>query len=67
MKTDGKWVDNVAITGQPYQQGNFWYVPSEISMQNGKTEVATPMIKFYQFDESTHCFIIGSKEKGIVD
>jgi len=25
------------------------------------------MIKFYDFEDKTRCFIIGSKEKGVVD
>jgi hypothetical protein len=67
MKAAGKWVDTFTITGVPYQQGDCWYVACEVKSGGGKAEVNTPMIKFYEMEGHTYCFIIGSKEKGVVD
>lgn len=36
-------------------------------MSDGKGEVQTAMIKFYEMEGKTLCFIVGSKEKGVVD
>lgn len=66
-KAAGQWVNEFLITGDAYQQGELWYVPCEIKSKDGKAEVNTPMIKFYEMEGHTNCFIIGSKEKGIVD
>lgn len=51
----------------PYQEGDLWYVPVEIRSGTGKSETQNAMIKFYQLEGKTLCFIIGSKEKGVVD
>jgi hypothetical protein len=67
MKAAGKWVDKFIITGDPYKQGDLWYVTCEVKSGGGKAEVSTPMIKFYEMEGHTYCFIIGSKEKGVVD
>lgn len=67
LKEDGKWIKEVVITGQPYQEEELWYVPLEIRYQTGKNEVQNAMIKFYELEGKNLCFIIGSKEKGIVD
>ncbi len=67
MKDSGKWVEEFSITGQPFQEGDLWFVPARITHSGGKTEVNTAMIKFYDMEGHTHAFIIGSKEKGVVD
>jgi hypothetical protein len=67
MKEDGQWVKEVVITGEPYQEGQLWYVPMEIRSQTGQNEIQNAMIKFYEMEGKTFCFIIGSKEKGVVD
>ncbi len=67
MKQAGQWVDELVITGEAYEEDGFWYVPCEIRMLDGKSEVQTPMIKFYEMEGKTLCFIVGSKEKGVVD
>ncbi len=67
MKEAGQWVDSYEITGEPYPEGDVWFLPTELKMANGKTEVQTVMIKFYDFDGNVRCFSIGSKEKGVVD
>ncbi len=67
MKEAGQWVSEVAITGAPYQEGELWYVPVEIRSGGGKSETQNAMIKFYELEGKTLCFIIGSKEKGVVD
>ena len=67
MKENGQWVKEVAITGEPYQEGELWYVPIEVRGQTGDNEVQNAMIKFYEMEGKTYCFIIGSKEKGVVD
>ncbi len=67
MKDNGQWVKEVAITGEPYQEGNLWFVPIEVRGQTGQNEVQNAMIKFYEMEGKTFCFIIGSKEKGVVD
>ena len=67
MKAAGQWVKEVVIMGEPYQEGQLWYVPVEIRGQTGQNEVQNPMIKFYEMEGKTYCFIIGSKEKGVVD
>jgi hypothetical protein len=38
-----------------------------IVQQTGQSETRNAMIKFYQLEGKTLCFIIGSKEKGVVD
>lgn len=67
MKEAGQWVSEFAITGPPYQEDDLWYVPVEVRSKTGQSETQNAMIKFYQFEGKTHCFIIGSKEKGVVD
>jgi hypothetical protein len=67
VKQSGQWVAELPITGDPYQEGGVWYVPCQFLYANGKTEQTTPMIKFYEMEGHTHAFIIGSKEKGVVD
>lgn len=67
MKEAGQWIKEVVITGEPYQEGQLWYVPIEIRSQTGQNEVQNAMIKFYELEGKTFCFIIGSKEKGVVD
>jgi len=67
MKAAGQWVSEFAITGPPYQEGDLWYVPVAVRSKTGQSETQNAMIKFYQFEGKTHCFIIGSKEKGVVD
>ncbi|MBN1360097.1 MAG: hypothetical protein JW993_05875 [Sedimentisphaerales bacterium] len=67
MKAAGQWVQSYEITGDPYQEGDRWYVPTEVKGPGGQTETQTVMIKFYDFDGTTHAFSIGSKEKGVVD
>jgi len=67
MKENGQWVKEVVITGEPYQEGELWYVPLEVRGQTGQNEVQNAMIKFYEMEGKTFCFIIGSKEKGVVD
>jgi len=67
MKDKGQWVEDYTITGEPYTQGNVWFVPCQIRHSGGKVEVDTPMIKFYNFEGHRIAFIIGNKEKGVVD
>ena len=67
MKENRQWVKEVVITGEPYQEGQLWYVPLEIRNQTGKSEVQNAMIKFYEMEGKIFCFIIGSKENGVVD
>jgi hypothetical protein len=67
MKEAGQWVKEVVIMGEPYQEGQLWYVPMEFRSQTGQNEVQNAMIKFYEMEGKTFCFIIGSKEKGVVD
>lgn len=67
MKEAGQWVQGYEITGEPYPEGDVWFLPTELKMANGKTEPQTIMIKFYDFDGAERCFSIGSKEKGVVD
>ena len=67
MKENDQWVEEVVITGEPYQEGELWFVPVEIRDQSGKNEIQNAMIKFYEMEGKTFCFIIGSKEKGVVD
>lgn len=67
MKQAGQWVDEFVITGDAYKEDDFWYVPCEIRMSGGKSEVQTAMIRFYEMEGKTLCFIVGSKEKGVVD
>ena len=67
MKEAGQWVNSYEITGEPYPEGDVWFLPTELKMADGKTEVQTVMIKFYDFDGDVRCFSIGSKEKGVVD
>jgi len=66
-KVAGQWVQEFVIQGDAYQEGELWYVPCEIRGINGKSEIQNPMIKFYEMEGHTYCFIIGSKEKGVVD
>jgi len=67
MKENGQWVSEFNITGEPYQEGELWYVPCEIKTADGQGEIQNPMLKFYEMEGSIYCFIIGSKEKGVVD
>jgi hypothetical protein len=67
MKEAGQWVSEVTITGTPYEQGDLRYVPLEIRSTTGEPETENAVIKFYQFGDKTSCFIVGSKEKGVVD
>ncbi len=67
MKENGQWVKEVAILGEPYQEGQLWYVPMEVRGQTGQNEIQNAMIKFYEMEGKNICFIIGSKEKGVVD
>ena len=67
IKEDGQWVSEFNITGEPYQENELWYVPCEIKTAGGQAEIQNPMIKFYEMEGKTFCFIIGSKEKGVVD
>jgi hypothetical protein len=67
MKEAGQWVQSYEITGEPYPEGDVWFLPTELKAADGKTETQTVMIKFYTFDGTTRCFSIGSKEKGVVD
>jgi hypothetical protein len=67
VKEAGQWVSEVVITGAPYREGDLWYVPMEVRNKTRPSKVTIPMIKFYQFEGKTLCFIIGSKEKGMVD
>jgi len=63
----GQWVKEVAITGAPYQEGDLWFVPVEIRSGTGQSEKQNAMIKFYELEGKTLCFIVGSKENGVVD
>jgi len=47
--------------------GDPGYVPAEIRSTTGQSETRNAMIKFYQLEGKTLCFLIGSKEKGVVD
>lgn len=67
MKAAGQWVQSYEITGDPYREGDRWYVPTVVKGPGDNVEVQTVMIKFYDFDGVTHAFSIGSKEKGVVD
>ena len=67
MREAGTWVSEVAITGVPYKENGLWYVPLEIRSKTGQAETRNAMVKFYQLEGKTLCFIIGSKEKGVVD
>ncbi len=67
LKEEGQWVKEVLITDEPYREGELWYVPLEIKGKNGQNEVQNSMIKFYELEGKNYCFIIGSKEKGVVD
>jgi hypothetical protein len=67
MKAAGQWIDKFAVIGAPYQEGELWYVACEMTVASGTSEVQNAMIKFYQMEGKTLCFIIGSKEKGVVD
>ncbi len=67
MKDRGQWVESYAVTGEPYPEGEIWFVPCQIRHSTGKVEVDTPMIKFYDFEGHRYAFIIGNKEKGVVD
>lgn len=62
-----EWVQGYEITGEPYLEGDVWFLPTVLRMASGKTETQTIMIKFYDFDGEKRCFSIGSKEKGVVD
>ena len=67
LKEDGQWVKETVITGEPYQEGQLWYVPIEVRGPGEQSEIQNAMIKFYEMEGKTFCFIIGSKEKGVVD
>ena len=66
-KVSGPWANEYVITGDIYEEGEFWYVPSEIRISDGKREVLTMMIKFYEMKGKTICIIVGSKETGVAD
>ncbi len=66
-KASGQLPDRYAITGAAYQDGDVWYVPFEYQGGSIGSKKQTPMIKFYQFDGKTYGFIIGTKERGVVD
>jgi DNA-directed RNA polymerase specialized sigma24 family protein len=66
-KEASQWVQGYEITGEPYPEGDVWFLPTQLKMANGQTEPQTIMIKFYDFDGAKRCFSIGSKEKGVVD
>ncbi len=66
-KESGPWVKEYVITGDIYEEGDFWYVPSEIRISDGVIEPQTLMIKFYEMEGKTICIIVGSKERGIAD
>ena len=53
--------------GEPYSEGEFWYVPCRIILSDGRAEPTTPMIKFYEMEGKSYCFRVGSKERGLVD
>ncbi len=67
MKEAGQWVQSYEITGEPYPEGDVWFVPAKLQTGDGKAEVQTAMIKFYDFDGVVRAFSVGSKEKGVVD
>ncbi|MBN1508904.1 MAG: hypothetical protein JW955_18805 [Sedimentisphaerales bacterium] len=67
VKEAGQWVSEVTITGAPYRENDLWYVPVEVRSKTRQTEIQNAMIKFYELEGKTLCFIIGSKEKGVVD
>lgn len=67
MKEAGQWVESYEITGEPYPEGDVWFLPTELKAADGKTETQTVMIKFYDFEGNVRAFSIGSKEKGVVD
>ena len=67
MKAAGQWVQGYEITGEPYREGDLWYLQAEIKFAGGRSEVQTSMVKFYDFDGAVRAFCIGSKEKGVVD
>lgn len=66
-KAAGQWVSEVAVTGAPYQEGDLWFVPVDIRIGDGRSQTQNAMIKFYELEGRTLCFLIGSKEKGVVD
>ncbi len=63
----GQWVGEVAITRAPYRENDLWYVPVEVRGKTGQKKTQNAMIKFYNLEGKTLCFIIGSKERGVVD
>jgi len=63
MKASGQFPAKFAVKSGAYQSGDVWYVPIEFRAGNGKSEIQTPMIKFYQFEGKTFCFIIGTMER----
>jgi hypothetical protein len=67
MKDRGQWVEGYTMTGEPYQEGKVWFIACQIQHSGGKVEVDTPMIKFYNFEGHRYAFVIGNKEKGVVD
>lgn len=66
-KESGPWVIEYVVTGDIYEEGDFWYVPTEIRISDGVIEPQTLMIKFYEMEGKTICVIVGSKERGIAD
>lgn len=55
------------IEAIPYQENDLWYVPIETRSGTGQSETQNIIIKFYELEGKPLCFIIGSKEKGVVD
>ena len=68
MKEAGQWVDEFTITGDAFQEDDIWHVPFEYTrLIDGKKEVDTALIKFYNLEGKTLCVIVGSKKDGFVD
>ncbi len=67
MKEAGQRVDEFVATDDAYEEDGFWYVRCELRGNDGRTEIQTPMIKFYEMGGKTLCIIVGSKEGGVAD
>lgn len=67
MKALGQGVDELVITGDAYEEGEFWHVPYALRMGDGKREVNTAMIKFYKIEGRTLCLIVGAMAGGVAD
>jgi len=66
-KESEPWANEYVITGDVYEEGEFWYVPSEIRINGDTCEVLTMMVKFYEMEGKTICVIVGAKETGVAD